>query len=82
MTEAHQANTGERTVGAEQIREVYAELRRLASGAHRSVTGAELRFLADRLSEALSGESVGDAAPLSPRELDVLAQIALGSTNQ
>jgi DNA-binding CsgD family transcriptional regulator len=39
-----------------------------------------LRELADRLAGALAATPPG-AAPLSPRELDVLAQVALGCTN-
>lgn len=58
----------------ETIREVYAGLRTLASRADGD-TGAELHRLADLLS--VPSEDVH----LTPRELDVLAQIALGCTN-
>lgn len=58
----------------ETIREVYAGLRTLASRADAD-TGAELQRLADLLS-APSAD-----VHLTPRELDVLSQIALGCTN-
>jgi DNA-binding CsgD family transcriptional regulator len=54
---------------------VYAGLRTLAGRAD-AVTGAELHRLADLLSAP--GD---DDLHLTPRELDVLAQIALGCTN-
>jgi LuxR family transcriptional regulator, regulator of acetate metabolism len=66
-------------VNAEHIRQVHAELRRLASGAE-PVAPETLDHLADRLAEAMAG-GPAPASPLSPRELDVLAQIALGCTN-
>jgi len=61
----------------EQVRAVHAELRRLAAAAE-APTPEQLRALADQLagtSPPLQG------APLSGRELDVLAQVALGCTN-
>lgn len=63
--------------GVEQIREVHAELRLLAA---QSSDGDRLRGLADRLARALSGDPPAGAA-LSPRELDVLTQVAMGCTN-
>jgi DNA-binding CsgD family transcriptional regulator len=59
----------------ETIREVYAGLRSLAGRADGD-TGAELHRLADLLSAPSASEF-----HLTPRELDVLAQIALGCTN-
>ena len=61
----------------EQVRAVHAELRRLAAAAE-APSPEQLRALADQLagtSPPLQG------APLSGRELDVLAQVALGCTN-
>ncbi|MDZ7882178.1 MAG: LuxR C-terminal-related transcriptional regulator [Mycobacterium sp.] len=58
----------------ETIREVYAGLRTLAARTDAD-TGAELQRLADLLS--MPSQDVH----LTPRELDVLAQIALGCTN-
>ena len=63
------------TANPETIREVYAGLRSLAARAEDD-TGAELQRLADLLSAPQM-----DAAHLTPREVDVLAQIALGCTN-
>jgi DNA-binding CsgD family transcriptional regulator len=62
----------------EEIREVHAQLRRLAADpSSPPALRAQLRVLADRLAR---GRSV-PAAALSARELDVLAQVALGCTN-
>ena len=63
----------------EEIREVHAQLRRLAADpAAPPALQAQLRVLAERLARGRSG---GPAAALSARELDVLAQVALGCTN-
>lgn len=64
--------------GTERIREVHAELRGLAASSPPPLAG-RLRELADRLTGDLATES--GIAALSPRELDVLAQVALGCTN-
>jgi LuxR family transcriptional regulator, regulator of acetate metabolism len=77
LREAQLANFGDHAASAEQIREVHADLRRLAAD---SPHGDELRALADRLAHALAGDRPA-AAPLTSRELDVLAQVALGCTN-
>ncbi|MCV7101241.1 response regulator transcription factor [Mycobacterium palustre] len=74
-------NSRELAAAAEQVREVHAELRRLAADPAK-VTGAQLRMLAGLLSEALSGKGSETAATLTSRELDVLAQVALGRTNR
>jgi DNA-binding CsgD family transcriptional regulator len=78
LREAMVANAGTGLGDAEQIRGVHAELRRLAD---RSPHGAQLRELADRLAQALRGEAPPTTSPLSTRELDVLAEVALGCTN-
>ncbi|MET0474834.1 MAG: LuxR C-terminal-related transcriptional regulator [Mycobacterium sp.] len=77
LREAQPNRTGE--IASEQIREVHAELRRLASAA--VVTPEQLRVLADRLTGALRGDADPVTTPLTPRELDVLSQVALGCTN-
>ncbi|CAJ1587283.1 helix-turn-helix transcriptional regulator [[Mycobacterium] wendilense] len=64
------------TASPEAVREVHAELRRLAAGVDPD-TGAQLR----RLAERLAGAEQPTAVTLTPRERDVLAQIALGCTN-
>ncbi|SEB21400.1 MULTISPECIES: LuxR C-terminal-related transcriptional regulator [unclassified Mycobacterium] len=74
-----QAPAADTAVNTEHIRQVHAELRRLAAGGA-PVEPNDLGGLADRLAEALAG-GPAMAGPLSPRELDVLAQIALGCTN-
>lgn len=79
MRDAQLANFGD-AASAEQIREVHAELRRLAASSatpHRE----QLTQLADQLSRALSGETPAVSTPLTARELDVLSQVALGCTN-
>jgi LuxR family transcriptional regulator, regulator of acetate metabolism len=73
MRETHVANVA----GPELIREVHAELRRLAAGAQPGLRD-ELARLADRLSQ---DPVEPGAATLTAREIDVLAQVALGCTN-
>ncbi|MBO0680283.1 helix-turn-helix transcriptional regulator [Mycolicibacterium sp. S2-37] len=75
LREAERAGAG--AAGVEQIREVHAELRLLAT---QSSDGHRLRDLADRLAQALSGDPP-DTTTLTPRELDVLVQVAMGCTN-
>ncbi|HET7741906.1 MAG TPA: LuxR C-terminal-related transcriptional regulator [Mycobacterium sp.] len=60
----------------ELLREVHAELRRLACDADPEMRD-ELQNLADRL----TGGDPQDGPPLTSRELDVLAQVAMGCTN-
>jgi len=76
---AHLANAGDVSAGAEEIREVHAELRGLAASSAAPLQD-RLRGLADRLAGALSGAEPS-ITPLTARELDVLAQVALGCTN-
>ncbi|WP_221585848.1 helix-turn-helix transcriptional regulator [Microbacterium sp. G2-8] len=71
----------------EELRESYAELRRIAATLDDPVLRDRLRDVENRLA-ALSGAGAQPAAPapvaqvrLSPRETDVLACAALGSTN-
>jgi LuxR family transcriptional regulator, regulator of acetate metabolism len=80
LREAQLANFGDNVASAEQIREVHADLRRLASDSAPAVRG-QLQDLADRLARAVSGETPAVATPLTSRELDVLSQVALGCTN-
>ena len=75
LRDAHQVNTGQ--VGAEQIREVHAELRSLAVTAPPELQD-RLRALADTL---IGGGDDADTPVLTPREVDVLGQVALGCTN-
>ncbi|VEG52161.1 response regulator receiver protein [Mycolicibacterium aurum] len=77
LRDAHVAHHGG-VVGAEQIREAHAELRRLAVEAPAALQ-CRLRALADTLTGPADDDP--DAPVLTPRELDVLAQVALGCTN-
>lgn len=60
----------------EVLREVHAELRRLARDA-----GPEMRDELQNLANRLTGGDPQDGPPLTSRELDVLAQVAMGCTN-
>jgi DNA-binding CsgD family transcriptional regulator len=69
-------------VVAEQLRGIHAEIRGIAQSLGDARARIKLRDLSERLARLMSGPAVSDEAPaLSPRELDVLAQIALGCTN-
>jgi LuxR family transcriptional regulator, regulator of acetate metabolism len=59
--------------------EVHAQLRRLATQAPPTMR-SQLRTLAERLAIATSGAAPPPCAPLTSRELDVLAQVALGTS--
>jgi DNA-binding CsgD family transcriptional regulator len=78
LRDTQSANSGEGAVDAESVREVHAELRRLAVDAPAGLQ-QRLRVLADKLSGP--ADDPATVAPLTARELDVLAQVALGCTN-
>jgi DNA-binding CsgD family transcriptional regulator len=79
LRDAHHAGISGNGAAAEEIREVHAQLRRLAADPSAPpALQAQLRVLAERLARGRSGVR---AATLSARELDVLAQVALGCTN-
>ena len=66
----------------EELRESYAELRSIAASVHDDALRARIRDLERRLATLSHGESA--TAPevhLAPREIDVLASVALGGTN-
>ncbi|MFI1467728.1 response regulator transcription factor [Streptomyces wuyuanensis] len=67
----------------EEVREVHAELRALAPSVADPGLRDQLLSLCDRLTAAAGpGNAAGDAGrTLAPRELDVLACVATGSTN-
>lgn len=74
LRDAHMAGGA----ATEEIREVHAQLRRLAADpSSPPALQAQLRVLAERLTRGRSAP----ATALSARELDVLAQVALGCTN-
>ena len=81
LREAQLANFGDTVASAEQIREVHAELRRLAADSAPGVRH-QLLELANRLGRALSGDTPAVATPLTARELDVLNEVARGLANK
>ncbi|MGY4100545.1 response regulator transcription factor [Nocardia sp. R16R-3T] len=66
---------------AEELREINAELRGAARSAEDERLRERLHSVCERLTRVLVGDRPADAPRLSGRELDVLAQIALGCTN-
>jgi len=79
LRDAHLAGVGSGGTATEEVREVHAQLRRLAADPSAPpALRAQLRVLAERLARGRRG---GPVAALSARELDVLAQVALGCTN-
>ncbi|WP_194818979.1 LuxR C-terminal-related transcriptional regulator [Nocardia sp. XZ_19_385] len=67
---------------AEGIRGVHAELRGIASAVTDPVLRRTLSALSERLAAVISGEDAPMTdVTLSPRELDVLAHVALGCSN-
>ncbi|MEU5408057.1 helix-turn-helix transcriptional regulator [Nocardia asteroides] len=66
----------------EELREIHADLRAMAAATGDTATRDKLSGVCDRLTGMLTGTASGEAPRLSRRELDVLAQIALGCTNQ
>ncbi|MEV0683669.1 LuxR C-terminal-related transcriptional regulator [Nocardia sp. NPDC050378] len=67
---------------AEELRQIHADLRALATTTDDAVLRDRLSGVCARLTGVLTGEPAGQTPRLSRRELDVLAQIALGCTNQ
>ncbi|KZM70374.1 LuxR C-terminal-related transcriptional regulator [Nocardia terpenica] len=66
----------------EELRDIHAEVRAIAQTVTDARARLRLRDLSDRLARLMSGPTTSDEAPaLAPRELDVLAHIALGCTN-
>jgi DNA-binding CsgD family transcriptional regulator len=84
MHTAHSVAQRTSRPGAEELRAIHSELRALATDLPQPER-ARLQDVAARLAALTSPEPTVDVADgdvgLSPRELDVLAQIALGATN-
>ncbi|HEY9329154.1 MAG TPA: helix-turn-helix transcriptional regulator [Streptomyces sp.] len=66
---------------AEQIRELHAELRALAQTVKDDILRDRLLDVSRRLAGLGATHAPNPASALSPRELDVLAQVALGCSN-
>lgn len=65
----------------EEVRELHAELRLIAQAVRDEELSARLRDASRRLAGLGSAPEPGPVSPLSPRELDVLSQVALGCSN-
>ncbi|TSD93541.1 response regulator transcription factor [Skermania sp. ID1734] len=65
---------------AEELRSIHAELRTIAHAAPGDVQ-RQLHALTRRLADAMRDTAGSSEVELTPRELDVLAQVALGCTN-
>ncbi|MFI6436385.1 response regulator transcription factor [Streptomyces sp. NPDC050759] len=70
----------QRGVAPEEIRQVHAELRRIAQQVPDDDLRSRLLDAAGRLARPSAAHAAPDT-PLAPRELDVLAQVALGCSN-
>ncbi|ASQ91967.1 LuxR C-terminal-related transcriptional regulator [Streptomyces violaceusniger] len=71
---------GQRGVPLEELRQVHAELRRIAQQVPDGDLRGRLLDMAGRLAPP-SAAHPAPGPPLAPRELDVLAQVALGCSN-
>lgn len=74
------AERGPRGVPLEELREAHAELRRIAQQVPDGDLRGQLLDVAGRLAPPSAAQAVSGPT-LSPRELDVLAQVALGCSN-
>jgi DNA-binding CsgD family transcriptional regulator len=68
--------------GLEEIRSLHAELRAVAQLVSDAGLAQRISEVSERLAHVGGKASEAGAVRLSPREVDVLAQIALGCTNQ
>ncbi|MER5393034.1 LuxR C-terminal-related transcriptional regulator [Saccharopolyspora sp. NPDC002686] len=68
-------------VALEEVRELHAEFRAIAQGLDDSALRDRLHHACDRLAGLTSKPEETPTAKLTPRELDVLSQVALGCTN-
>lgn len=68
-------------VALEEVRELHAEFRAIAQGLHDPALRDRLHHACDRLAGLTSPSEQTRTARLTPRELDVLSQVALGCTN-
>ncbi|MCM6776332.1 LuxR C-terminal-related transcriptional regulator [Nocardia sp. CDC159] len=69
-------------VVAEQLRDIHAEVRGIAQTVTDEGARTRLREVSQRLARLMAGPEIpGETPALAPRELDVLAHVALGCTN-
>ncbi|MFE3192573.1 LuxR C-terminal-related transcriptional regulator [Nocardia sp. NPDC059240] len=79
---AREAMTSANTVVTEQLRDLHAELRGITQVVADAAARSRLRDVTEKLARLVSGVAApDDAVTLAPRELDVLAVVALGCTN-
>ncbi|MFE3797841.1 response regulator transcription factor [Nocardia tengchongensis] len=79
---ARDALTSANSIATEQLRDLHAELRGITQVVSDATARARLRDVTEKLARLVSGVAAADdAVTLAPRELDVLAHIALGCTN-
>ncbi|MEU5851876.1 helix-turn-helix transcriptional regulator [Saccharopolyspora shandongensis] len=69
------------SVAIEEVRELHAEFRAIAHGLDDAVLRDRLHRACERLAHLTDSRDAVDPPALSPRELDVLSQIALGCSN-
>ncbi|MEV0432757.1 LuxR C-terminal-related transcriptional regulator [Nocardia sp. NPDC050413] len=70
------------TPATEELREIHAELRAMSAAVDDAALRDRLAGVSARLAAVMTGAPVDEAPRLSRREIDVLAQVALGCTNQ
>lgn len=78
--EANRGLPGSR-IAAEEVRQVHAELRVIAQGVSDEALRDRLLEASRRLAGLGTAPEPDAPSPLSPREVDVLAQVALGCSN-
>ncbi|MVU81377.1 GAF domain-containing protein [Nocardia sp. ET3-3] len=79
---ARDAMASANTVVTEQLRDLHAELRGITQSVSDASARSRLRDVTEKLARLVSGVAAADdAVSLAPRELDVLAHVALGCTN-
>ncbi|MFB7323594.1 LuxR C-terminal-related transcriptional regulator [Streptomyces sp. NPDC056190] len=68
-------------IGMEEVRELHAELRVIAQAVHEDALRDRLLDASRRLAALSMAPEPEQSSPLAPREIDVLAQVALGCSN-
>ncbi|MHC5263227.1 helix-turn-helix transcriptional regulator [Streptomyces sp. UC4497] len=81
LTAQTDADRGMSRSATEEIRALHADLRALAQTVHNDTLREQLMDATRRLAGLGAVQGLATHAPLSPRETDVLAQVALGCSN-